>query len=154
MSSIYVKQICAQLASNTTIEIRNYLDCDLLFEGAVAAIPSELLLLEIVKFQTQNNRYVTLIRKMYKDKKLKQEHKDLGEMINSLSYRYGFSWASDKYMANALHTTEKSLKQRISKLKKEQYILVAIVTYHGFFSKKKKKARDMALNYKKAQEEN
>ena len=81
---------------------------------------------------------VTLIRKMYKDKKLKQEHKDLGEMINSLSYRYGFSWASDKYMANALHTTEKSLKQRISKLKKEQYILVAIVTYHGFFSKKRK----------------
>lgn len=57
-------------------------------------------------------------------------------------------------MANALHTTEKSLKQRISNLKKEQYILVAIVTYHGFFSKKKKKARVMALNYKKAQEEN
>ena len=47
-------------------------------------------------------------------------------------------------MANALHTTEKSLKQRISNLKKEQYILVAIVTYHGFFSKKKKKARVMA----------
>lgn len=41
MSSIYVKQICAQLASNTTIEIRNHLDGDLLFEGAVAAIPPE-----------------------------------------------------------------------------------------------------------------
>ena len=52
MSSIYVKNICAQLASNTTIEIRNYLDWDLIFEGAVAAIPPELLLLEVVKFQT------------------------------------------------------------------------------------------------------
>ena len=61
MASIYVEQICAQLASNTTIEIRNYLDCGLLFEGAVAAIPSELLLLEIVKFQTQNNRYLLYV---------------------------------------------------------------------------------------------
>lgn len=62
MSSIYVKQICAQLASNTTTEIRNYLDCDLLFEGAVAAIPPELLLLEVVKFQTQNNKYLLYVR--------------------------------------------------------------------------------------------
>ena len=61
MSSIYVKNICAQLASNTTTEIRNYLDCDLLFEGAVAAIPPELLLLEVVKFQRQNNRYVIYV---------------------------------------------------------------------------------------------
>ena len=61
MSSIYVKNICAQLASNTTIEIRNYLDYDLLFEGAVAAIPPELLLLEVVKFQTQNNRYLLYV---------------------------------------------------------------------------------------------
>ena len=62
MASIYVKQICAQLASNTTIEIRNFLDCDLLFDGAVAAIPSELLPLEIVKFQTQNNKYILHVR--------------------------------------------------------------------------------------------
>lgn len=55
-------------------------------------------------------------------------------------------------MANTLHTTEKSLKKWISKLQKEQYILVAIVTYQGFISKKEKKARVMALNYKKAQE--
>ncbi len=61
MSSIYVKQICAQLASNTTVEIRNYLDGDLLFEGAVAAILTELLLLEVVKFQAQNNRYILYV---------------------------------------------------------------------------------------------
>ncbi len=61
MSSIYVKQICAQLASNTTVEIRNYLDCALLFEGALAAILPELLLLEVVKFQAQNNRYMLYV---------------------------------------------------------------------------------------------
>lgn len=61
MPSIYVKNICAHLASNTTIEIRNYLDGDVLFEGAVAAIPPELLLLEVVKFQTQNNRYLLYV---------------------------------------------------------------------------------------------
>lgn len=61
MSSIYVKNICAQLASNTTTEIRNYLDCDLLFEGTVAAIPPELLFLEIIKFQMHNNRYVLYV---------------------------------------------------------------------------------------------
>lgn len=62
MSSIYVKNICALLASNTTIEIRCYLDWDLLFEGAVAATPPELLLLEVVKFQRQNNKYLLYVR--------------------------------------------------------------------------------------------
>ena len=62
MSSIYIKNICAQLASNTTTEIRNYLDCDILFDGAVTAIPPELLFLEVVKFQTHNNKYILHVR--------------------------------------------------------------------------------------------
>ena len=62
MPSIYVKQICAQLASNATTEIVNYLDCDLLFEGAAGAIPPELLLLEVVKFQKQNNKDLLYVR--------------------------------------------------------------------------------------------
>lgn len=61
MSAIRVKQICTQLASNTTIEIRNYLDGDLLFEGAAATIPPELLFLEIIKFQMHNNRYLLYV---------------------------------------------------------------------------------------------
>lgn len=61
MPSIYVKHICEQLASNTTIEIRNFLDDDLLLVGAVAAIPPELLLLEVVKFQRQNSKYVIYV---------------------------------------------------------------------------------------------
>lgn len=59
--SILVKQLCAQLASNTTLEIRNHLDFDLFFEGAVADIPLELLFLDVVKFQTQNNRYIIFV---------------------------------------------------------------------------------------------
>ena len=61
MSSLYVKQICTQLTFNTIVEIRNHLDCDLLFEGVVAETPSELLLLEVVKFRTQNNRYILYV---------------------------------------------------------------------------------------------
>ena len=61
MSAIIVKHLCAQLASNTAVEIINHLDCDLFFEGSVADIPPELLFLDVVKFQTQNNRYILFV---------------------------------------------------------------------------------------------
>ena len=56
MSSIYVKNICAQLPKNTLVEIHRAVDLSHEFDGMVAEIPPELLLLEVVKFQTQNER--------------------------------------------------------------------------------------------------
>ena len=61
MSSIYVKNICAQLPKNTLVEIYSTVDLSHEFDGMVAAIPPELLLLEVVKFQRQNNRYVIYV---------------------------------------------------------------------------------------------
>ena len=61
MSAIIVKHLCAQLASNTAVEIINHLDCDLLFYGIVAEIPLELLFLDVVKFEVRNNKYIIYV---------------------------------------------------------------------------------------------
>lgn len=61
MSSIYVKNICAQLPKNTLVKIYSTVDMAHQFDGMVAEIPPELMLLEVVKFQTQNNRYLLYV---------------------------------------------------------------------------------------------
>ena len=55
MSAIIVKHLCKQLTSKAALEIRNHLDCDLLFSGVVAEFPLELLFLDVVKFEVRNN---------------------------------------------------------------------------------------------------
>lgn len=61
MATIQVKQICAQLPKNTLVEIFRAVDMSHEFDGTVIEIPPELLLLEVVKFQTQNNRYLLYV---------------------------------------------------------------------------------------------
>ncbi|MGN0730793.1 MAG: hypothetical protein ACI4MA_02665 [Treponema sp.] len=61
MSAIIVKHLCKQLTSKAALEIRNHLDCDLLFSGVVAEIPLELMFLDVVKFEKRNNKYIIYI---------------------------------------------------------------------------------------------
>lgn len=61
MSSIYVKNICAQLPRNTLVKIYRTVDLSHEFDGMVAEIPAELMLLEVVKFQTQNEGYILYV---------------------------------------------------------------------------------------------
>lgn len=62
MSSIYVKNICAQLAQNTLVGIYSTFDLSHIFDGMVAKLPPVVLLLEVVKLQKQNNKYILHVR--------------------------------------------------------------------------------------------
>ena len=61
MSSIYVKNICAQLPKNTLVKIYRTVDISHEFDGMVYEIPPEMLLLEVVRFQIENERYILYV---------------------------------------------------------------------------------------------
>lgn len=95
-----------------------------------------------------------LRKKIRKDKKINWETRKIFEIVDSLSLKYGFCWASSKYIACTLAWPEEYIKLAIRRLRKRQYILVSKVKYQPDGYNKNMRMKVMALNYKKAQEEN
>ena len=95
-----------------------------------------------------------LRKKIRKDEKVNRDTCKIFEMIDVLSLKYGFCWASSKYIACTLAWPEEYIKLAIRRLRKRQYILVSKVKYQPDGCAKNMRMKVMALNYKKAQEEN
>lgn len=95
-----------------------------------------------------------LRKKIRKDKKINWETRKIFEIVDSLSLKYGFCWASSKYIAYTLAWPEEYIKLAIRRLCKRQYILVSKVKYQPAGYNKNMRMNVMALNFKKALEEN
>ncbi len=95
-----------------------------------------------------------LRRKIRKDKAINWETRRIFELIDILSLKYGFCWASSRYIAGTLSWPEEYIKLAIRRLRKRKYVLVSKVRYQSSEYDKNRRIQVMALNYKKAQEEN
>lgn len=70
---------------------------------------------------------------LFKNKNIKPIDICLYIIIDQLSYRNGYCWATNKTLANTLNTCEKTIQNSLNTLEKEKFIKRATILKRGIY---------------------